>query len=432
MILTSLRVSHLRAFHKAEFKFSPGMNLLVGINGVGKSTALDALRVLLSHVMPKISATRGKKLPFELNDIQVGADALTAELSFDFGGLPFIYEAHKPRERYVPNPDWKGGVHEQAIATPEHYELKPNLRKVAKELRTTAEHPLAVYFSPRRSIPTMKKPSAQSIAGGRAAGFADALKHRELRLREFALWWLGRERLAQEPGKDALLVPLDSLRAAVHKFLDGCENLRAVEEPEPTLLLDKEGATFDVRQLSDGERGVLAFILDLARRLALVNPDLDDPTRKGRAIVLIDELDLHLHPKWQRTIVHRLKEAFPNCQFVATTHSPQIISEVEPDELTLLYRDGDHVTVRPAQQAYGLDSNWILEDLMGVPARPRPAQEKIDEVEQALEENALDVARRKLGELRQMLHGVDPDVTRLEASIETLEALTDETDSEEP
>src|SRR5690606_16357245 len=113
-------------------------------------------------------------------------------------------------------------------------------------------------------------------------------------------------------------------------------NLRVGDEDSPRLLIDRKGVALPVRQLSDGERGSLALVLDLTRRLSQANPGLDDPAANGPGVVLIDEIDLHLHPKWQRDIVGNLPNAFPNLQFIATTHSPQVIGEVEHDRIQVM------------------------------------------------------------------------------------------------
>jgi predicted ATP-binding protein involved in virulence len=85
-------------------------------------------------------------------------------------------------------------------------------------------------------------------------------------------------------------------------------------------------------QLSDGERSFIAIVGDLIRRLALANPELSNPL-EGHGVVLIDELELHLHPRWQREVVEKLRSTFPNIQFIATTHSPFVIQALRPGEL---------------------------------------------------------------------------------------------------
>ena len=172
-------------------------------------------------------------------------------------------------------------------------------------------------------------------------------------------------------------------------------------------------------------------VFDLARRLSQANPRLDDPLRDGKAVVLIDELDLHLHPSWQRIVVEKLTATFPNCQFIASTHSPQIIGECDPAGLILLAKeDGKVVVAQGGHQGFGLDSSWILEHLMGTAPRNVSVQMQINCVEDAIEDGDLTIARKHLADLREMIHGDDGEVVRLEASINNLEALADEVDSE--
>ena len=114
-------------------------------------------------------------------------------------------------------------------------------------------------------------------------------------------------------------------------FLEGFSELR-VEDSPLRLTVSKGSFRLPLNQLSDGERSFLAIISDLVRRLSLANPDLDDPLH-GAGIVLIDELELHLHPTWQRQVVEKLRTTFPNIQFIATTHSPFVIQSLRPGEL---------------------------------------------------------------------------------------------------
>ena len=107
---------------------------------------------------------------------------------------------------------------------------------------------------------------------------------------------------------------------------------------------------------------MLALVLDLARRLSQANPSLDDPLSEGHAVVLIDEIDLHLHSKWQRQIVHNLAAAFPGCQFIATTHSPQVIGEVEHNRIQII-ANGE---VYSPTHSFGVDSSRVLEEIMDV------------------------------------------------------------------
>lgn len=408
MEIKSLTLTQFRAFEQATFEFQPGMNLLVGINGVGKSSVLDALRIAMSRVLPQFTVYQDKRINFEVDDIMTGRDQLAVELKFQAFDIPFICNVTRGKSHKV--------------------ELKPNNQNILTPLKNADEQPLVVYFSTRRSVPIEKVLNQKSSTGNHSAAFAEALIHRMLRLCEFAEWWLVQDALLDEEAKFAQS-RLKVMADVVTRFLDWCTNLRAVAEPKTTLLLDKYGETIDVKQLSDGERGLLALVLDLARRLCQANPYLEDPLENGKAVVLIDEIDLHLHPRWQRTIVDQLTQTFPNCQFIATTHSPLIIGEVKPPGLTLITKEDNGIVVlQKGLQGFGLASNWILEQLMGTASRNATTQAQINLVEDAIEEGELELARNRLEQLKDMIQGYDGEVVRLEASINNLEALAEDVD----
>ena len=123
---------------------------------------------------------------------------------------------------------------------------------------------------------------------------------------------------------------LRGVRKAILSMLDGCANLRVVRKPRLEMKIDKDNVSLNVSQMSDGEKCTMALLGDLARRLALANPEKADPLC-GEGIVLIDEIELHMHPSWQRKILNVLKKTFPNIQFIITTHSPVVLSEADED-----------------------------------------------------------------------------------------------------
>ena len=289
--------------------------------------------------------------------------------------------------------------------------------------------PLVVYYSAHRSLALERGASKARAAGGLGAAYAEALEDRGLRLGEAALLWRKEAVLEETDGRPARANR--AVEQALPAFLGEFHNLRVEGGDKPRLVVDKRGTTLDLSQLSDGERGLLAVLIDLTRRLAQANPDLEHPAQDAQAVVLIDELDLHMHPRWQREIVSRLTATFPKCQFVTTTHSPQIISEVQPENLLLLRQEGDRIVPERCGQAYGLDANYVLEHIMGTAPRAAPATQAIHAVEDALEGGDLASARERLETLRTLLHGDDAVVVGLEATINNLEALGDAAYSEE-
>ncbi|MCI3946149.1 AAA family ATPase [Pseudomonas syringae] len=154
------------------------------------------------------------------------------------------------------------------------------------------------------------------------------------------------------------------------------------------MTVDKQGETLNVLQLSQGEKSMMALVGDIARRLAMMNPALENPLR-GNGIVLIDEVDLHLHPKWQRSLIAQLTTTFPNCQFLLTTHSPLVISDSK-DVLVYVMDDGQ---LHEQEGLYGLDANQVLLRVMDTDIRNADVQSRLDELQELLMVGALEEVR---------------------------------------
>ena len=132
----------------------------------------------------------------------------------------------------------------------------------------------------------------------------------------------------------------------------------------------REVETLSFDQLSGGYRIVLALAADLARRMAQGNPHLANPLA-SEAIVLIDEVDLHLHPAWQQRVLTDLLRTFPNTQFIVSTHSPQVLTTAKPEHIIALRREGGHIVAGQASAAtYGAEAGDVLFAVMGVDERP--------------------------------------------------------------
>lgn len=407
MQVNRLTLTNVRAFQQAEFTFQPGMNLLVGVNGAGKSTVLDVLRVMFSRCLPDFTPSQAPRSKFKPEDNRFGQgdspQYLAAALEFTINHYPVKLDA-----------------------TYNRFKLKPKAEIIAQEYESAAQS-LVVYFSPRRTLVSFSL-SGTGISSDLAnrqgtptryvpdmvrpyLAHDDALKSRELRLSAFAEWWKAREVLSFEDARLGEI--LEHIEQALETFLPGYHHLRAeTVRNRATFLIDKGDVTLDVRQLSDGERNVIALVFDLARRLALANPDSADPMREGSAVVLIDELDLHLHPAWQRTICERLTSTFPNCQFIATTHSPQIIGEVSADSIQMIDNGG----VKRPDQSKGMESGWILRELMDVSSRPEETQDALRHIENLIEKKSLSDAKVLIAKLRDLIPD-DPELARLQTRL---------------
>jgi len=329
MKIKRLQVTNLRVFEHGEFDFRPEMNLLVGVNGVGKTTLLDALRICLSQILCDITASRSR-LHFNNYDIRNQADFMTITCTFRVNEEEFSYVVHRNRDTTITLMKGDKALREETLSVPNIKEYKPPLSTSVKRIKSSRTQPVGVFFGVRRSLVSDVTRKA-TAAGGQIVAFANALYDREVRQQDLAAWILAQEGLGRE--RPLALKHLRAMQQAADSFMPHCQNLRVDTLSKHRLVVDKDGKSLEFRQLSDGERGMFVLALEIAKRLSQANPYLEDPIKDGSAIILIDEIDLHLHPKWQRTIVSQLKQTFPNCQFIATTHSPFIIQSLSEGEL---------------------------------------------------------------------------------------------------
>ncbi|MBI5451077.1 MAG: AAA family ATPase [Gammaproteobacteria bacterium] len=435
MKLETLSLAHCGGFEQLDIAFEPDVTLIAGVNGVGKSTVLHALTVLLSRAMPEFTPSRSVPLYFTDDDIHGDKDSLevSARIRIDGqtinAGVQRLRAADEKGDRFMllRQAEYATGATDFAQALSARTltgELEAGMKETRAALATlksTAHPPLAVYFSPKRQLPGQPrslpeaKPFEPSIAYGRA------LHDREVELREFMHWFRTQEKLgaASEPRR---LKVLDALCTVVSDLVPEFSNLRIQEQPRLGFVVDKRGQPFYLHQLSDGERGLLALVFDLTRRLAIANPDSDNPIADGVALVLIDEIELHLHPKWQRDVIKRLPAIFKSCQFVITTHSPQVIGETEASCVRLLSWCNGKVVVDTPAMAYGTDSNWILNVLMGADEMNEDVEAALETVSRHIAERSLDKARALIETLRKNVGNTEA-IQRLASMIERVERL---------
>jgi predicted ATP-binding protein involved in virulence len=220
-----------------------------------------------------------------------------------------------------------------------------------------------------------------------------------------------REQLLNDPQYFAVV-------RALNAFMPEYTSLRIERKPRMRMLIDKNNQSFNILQLSQGEKSLLALVGDIARRLAIMNPGLAKPL-DGEGIVLIDEIDLHLHPRWQRTIVRRLREAFPNCQFILTTHSPLVVSD--PDNIRVLaLKSGE---IREMPNLYGMDVEQVFLEIMDTPLRDPALQNTIDALLEAIQDRELEKAKTLRRELGAILPPDHRELVRADIFLRRQEAL---------
>jgi predicted ATP-binding protein involved in virulence len=236
----------------------------------------------------------------------------------------------------------------------------------------------------------------------------------------FFVWYRNQEDLENEirlsDNSNYVDNKLKAIRSAIPLFLPKLSDLRVKRYTSIRMTMMKNGDELNINQLSSGEKNLLVMVADIARRLAIANPRLENAL-EGEGIILIDEIELHLHPQWQRDIIPRLTSTFPNCQFIVTTHSPQVLSNVKKENVFVV----EDFQVYPADAyTFGRDSNSILSELMGVTERPVGIQEKLTECLYKIDNGQIEEAQMLLHELSDLLGHNDSEIVKANTLISFL------------
>ena len=430
MILKAISLANYRGFEQIDFEFRDRVTVIAGVNGVGKSGILHALTVMLSRAIRGFTPSNRDVIHFTDEDVFWGKPSLQTSCVFQVE----THTCHITVQRVADSDD--GDIASLLLENLVNEADKTGLdnalaetTKVLRELKARRAQPLAIYFSPQRQLPGKPRtlPATEPFSIERA--YLTALDNRPVELRDFMHWFRVQEELPDENQPQRLKV-LAALKAVITEFLPEFKNLRLENEPL-RLVVDKLDVPLAINQLSDGERGLLAILFDITRRLAIANPDSENPIGEGKAIILIDEIDLHLHPTIQRQVMRRFANTFKNCQFIVTTHSPQVIGQSHASSICALERCEEDKKVKriPVQQSFGMDSNWVLQRIMGALPRDYEIEQKLRAIADAVDEEDWATARVTATAIEADV-GLFPELQEWKSMLDRIELLSHEENNE--
>jgi len=399
-------ISHL----KLNFDSSEHSIVVIGINGVGKSSILDCIAILFSWFTKRLENSQSQGLSLKDEDIsnnQLEIGSCSIEITIRLNTVPRTKKSESLfswllTRRKKENNDFS--------------EIHILVNQIHEQLRNNPDYslPLFIYYRTNRAVLDIPLRITTKHKFDRTEAYD------EVDFRIFFEWFRNREDLENEirlnNDNNYRDPQLDAVRQAIKSMMEGFTNLRVKRSPL-RMVLEKRGQELIINQLSDGEKCLLAMVGDIARRLAILN-NSDNPLA-GEGIILIDEIELHLHPGWQRKIIPNLEKTFPKCQFIVTTHSPQIVSHVKSVYLLKETEEGIAVEKLPS---YGKDSNYILEVLMETQERPPEVKEKILELFRLIEHD-LSKAKEKREELAKQIDPEDPTLLKADVLITLKESF---------
>ncbi|MFA1654488.1 retron Ec78 anti-phage system effector ATPase PtuA [Klebsiella quasipneumoniae] len=399
-----------------DFSMKKNSTVLVGNNGCGKSTILDAIQKGLTHLSSRLSTRSHNGDGIEKHELKKGQNYASIAINYDYMGIrfPMIIATTEP------------GYEDKAKSNYSGINELGNIFKTAHSINPNVSFPLIAMYTVERAndVSTRDIENSEEIKEAQIWDKFKAYNKSLTGKADFKLFfrWFkelieiensdnaditalraeirAKEKDLDNPLLKALLAEnknsettkklledhqnslkvlkeklnnyysvnskiLHTIEDAIYSFLPGFSNLKLQRAPLD-LTVDKDDVSLSVLQLSQGEKSILALIADIARRLALLNPNSVNPL-DGTGIVLIDEIDLHLHPSWQQNIIPRLEKTFKNIQFIVTTHSPQVCHTIDSQNIWLL-KNGQKF--KAPKGVRGAISSWVLENLFEVAERP--------------------------------------------------------------
>ena len=422
MHIHKLTLERFRGARDLSLDFHDRLNVFVGMNGSGKSSILDGAALLLSWLVNRIKHGNVSGRPIAESDIRNGATSANLEISCKEQAHFFSWNLAKTRKGYN-----KDAVSILISLT----ELAKQTQRTITENKGLTNLPLFVYYPVNRAVLDIPLRIREKHSFDLLSAYDDSLTS-GANFRTFFEWFREREDLENENRKyeNYLIKPegfqlpdiqLEAVRSALAQFMPEFTNLTVRRNPL-RMEVEKNGEKLTVNQLSDGEKCLMAMIGDLARRMAIANPIRSNPL-EGEGVVLIDEIDLHLHPTWQRMVVPNLRRVFPHCQFLISTHSPHVITHVQPENLFLLRMTDQGLIAQRPIESYGKTVERVLEDLMGLETtRPDEVTETIQHIYEQIDQRDYKKAQQTIIELKQKI-GEDPELVKATLLIKRKELI---------
>lgn len=414
MKIKELEIENFRGIEKATIQFDERLTLLVAKNGGGKTTILEAIAIFFKWLNSSIDESKLMFLTLGENT-KIGKEYEKLKIQTFVDG-EFNYTL------------FNGGVAIDNNKELFFHDLKDKILNENKYLNL-------VYYSSNRYFNTFNFDFETSI-NLTDKYFQDLIKLNPLAevsaYDDLVSWLYFRQVVENDITLNTQNFYTDKqfnvVKSVISNFIVYLSKINVRAYP-PRVTLRKDDTELNLNQLSGGERNLLALVADIARRLAIANPDLENPL-EGEGIVMIDEIELHLHPGWQRKVIHRLLDTFPNIQFIITTHSPQVIGEIKPDQIRILDMQTDNFTVTTPTMSKGLDSSMILEGIMGASERNAEVKEKLQYITNLIDEDKYAEAKIELNKLTDEIGGSIPETVSAETHIHLME-FEPESDTEE-
>ena len=414
MRLSKVRINNFKGIKDWEIDLKPGFNLIKGTNGKGKTSILEAIAVGMGGFLTGISGISGR---------HISKDEIRREyVQSGDGSYICTYQIPVVLELTAQMDDgqeitWKRSKNSIMAA---RSTTQPNtIKKAAEDMSNTVDIPLPVInYQGASRIWAQKKEKVDDIFRKqyfRTVGYTDTLEEVS-NIKLLLNWCLKMEQTAFQ--KNQKIAEYEAVKDAVGRFMglmDHGETYSVFYDRQQEGLLYREGdSVLPVSDLSGGYQSLIWMVLDIAYRMAVLNPFMKEHVAESGGVVLIDELDMHLHPKWQWKVINALRGTFPNVQFIAATHSPILFASAR--DVWVIDIDKDPISYVPSH--YGIDLNTSVSNYQGTTYLPEELEQLVTEITDDLDNMEYQAAQEKLEQLSQTADPGSPIITALRTRLE--------------
>lgn len=464
MKIKEINIKNFRCFEALTVSFHENITVLTATNGGGKTTILDAIRISLWPYVKgfDLGSQTGKSATIQIDDVRIKRVGSSMEPQINssieaLGDWPELFDGYPTiswlqyRDSIKPNTNTKYDKNAKNIPIIAS-KLQDKVRNDSSaENSSEITLPLAVYLGTGRlwyqgrHTSEVDDSDLDISTHSRTWGYKNCITATSS-YKQFEEWfgWIFKSyrelQIEEFEGKEIDQKLLESFKSAID-VVQGAINLLTEQETgwrdlqyrssqnQQLVMEHSDHGYVPLSQLSDGLRNMVVMISDIAFRCYKLNPHLGNKAAlETEGVVLIDEVDMFLHPSWQQRVISSLRHAFPKIQFIVTTHSPQVLSTVPKECIRVLSTNsqGEDIAATPLAASYGEPSNDVLQAIMHVdPQPPVPEKRLLDELTSLVDQGEYQSSRAKklLAELRQKLNDQHPQILKIERSIRRQEAF---------
>lgn len=431
MKLKNIKISNYRCFKDAEIDFDDHITLVVGKNGAGKTAILDAVAVSVSTFLLGIDGGVSRSIlkddaRYEFHDLNGTIDP---QHQFPVSIESIGNCRNKEEVKWVRSLNSENGK-TTIKGAGELISIAKKTQEMIMRGYQTLILPLISYYGTGRLYAQKKeKRNIKSLTEfKRQVGYVDCMaaeSNEKLMLNWFQSQTLKSLQEQQKTGileRPLLLKTVEKAICRSFERISGARNASLIFDLDTHRLVlefetaDGDAQKFAMEEMSDGYKNTLSMIGDIAYRMAVLNPTLGDQVlEKTPGVVLIDEIDLHLHPQWQQTILSDLHAIFPEVQFIVSSHAPAVINSIPREQIRILDRGEIYM---PAAQTYGRDADSILREVMQVSERPADIKNRMNLFYAYMDENNYKEADKVLSEIEVIVGTTDPDIAAARTSLD--------------